>query len=96
MIYCQLVGHKNVQVGSRSETVDNWPSESTSAIQDNGSRDPDSEPKEVISDPEPVFWIQMFLGLPDPDTLLRGTDPGGAPDPINIKQKIMKDKKVIR
>jgi hypothetical protein len=29
--------------------------------------------------------IRMFLGLPDPDTLVRGTDP--APDPSFIKLK---------
>jgi hypothetical protein len=29
------------------------------------------------------FWIRMLLGLPDPDPLVRGTDP----DPSIIKQK---------
>jgi hypothetical protein len=32
-----------------------------------------------------VLRIRMFLGLPDPDPLVRGTDP--APDPSIIKQK---------
>jgi hypothetical protein len=30
-----------------------------------------------------VLWIRMFLGLQDPDPLVRGTDP----DPSIIKQK---------
>ncbi len=29
----------------------------------------------------------MFLGLPDPDPLVRGTDPDPALDPSVIKQK---------
>jgi hypothetical protein len=29
----------------------------------------------------------MFLGLLDPDPLVRGTDPAPAPDPSTIKQK---------
>jgi hypothetical protein len=38
------------------------------------------------SPPFPVFRIRIrkFLGLPDPDLLVRGTDP--APDPSTIKQ----------
>jgi hypothetical protein len=42
--------------------------------------------------PQPVFriqirihWIHMFLGLMDPDPLVRGMDPD--PDPFIIKQK---------
>jgi hypothetical protein len=31
--------------------------------------------------------IRMFLGLPDPDPLVRGTDPDPALDPSVIKQK---------
>jgi hypothetical protein len=31
------------------------------------------------------IWIRMFLGLQDPDPLVRGTDPD--PDPSIIKQK---------
>jgi hypothetical protein len=60
------------------------------SVQDNGSRDPDLELKEITTDPEPMFRIRMFLGLPDPDPLVRDTDPGGVdhPDPSNIKQKL--------
>jgi hypothetical protein len=38
---------------------------------------------------KPVLRIRMFLGLldPDPDPLVRGTDPAPAPDPSIIKQK---------
>ncbi len=31
--------------------------------------------------------IHMFLGLPDPDPLVRGMDPDPAPDPSIIMQK---------
>jgi hypothetical protein len=31
--------------------------------------------------------IRMFLGLPDRDPFVRGTDPATDPDPSNIKQK---------
>ncbi len=34
-----------------------------------------------------IHRIHMFLGLPDPDSLVRGMDPGPAPDPSVIKQK---------
>ncbi len=41
-----------------------------------------------------VFWIHMFLGLPDPDPLVRGMDPKTTPapdpDPSIIKQKMEK------
>jgi hypothetical protein len=33
----------------------------------------------------PVFRIHMFLGLPDPDRLVKGMDPD--PDPSTNKQK---------
>ncbi len=38
---------------------------------------------------EAVFriWIHMFLGLQDPDPLVRGMDPDPAPDPSIILQK---------
>jgi hypothetical protein len=39
---------------------------------------------------KPVFRIHrihMFLGLPDPDSLVRGKDPDPGPDPSVIKQK---------
>jgi hypothetical protein len=35
------------------------------------------------SDPDPY---RTFLGLPDPDPLLQGTDPNLAADPLSIKQ----------
>ncbi len=37
----------------------------------------------------PVLWIRMFLGLLDPDTLVRGKDPQPDRDlnPFIIKQK---------
>jgi hypothetical protein len=35
----------------------------------------------------------MFLGLPDPDPLVRGTDP--TPDPSIVKQKKKKKKTLI-
>ncbi len=91
MIYCQFADHKIVQVGSGSETVGNWPPESGSAIQDNGSRDPDPEPNEIITDTEPLLRIRYFLGLPDP--LLRGTNPSGASGSFHYQAKIMKDKR---
>jgi hypothetical protein len=31
--------------------------------------------------------IRMFLGLPDPDPLVKGMDPGPGLDPSIIKQK---------
>ncbi len=36
-----------------------------------------------------MLWIRihMFLGLPDPDPLVRGMDPDPAPDPSIIMQK---------
>jgi hypothetical protein len=34
-----------------------------------------------------IHRIHMFLGLPDPDPLVKGMDPNPAPDPSNIKQK---------
>ncbi len=34
-----------------------------------------------------VFRIHMFLGLPDPDPLVRGKDPDPGTDPSVIKQK---------
>jgi hypothetical protein len=38
----------------------------------------------------------MFLGLPDPDPLVRGKDPDPAPDPslllINLQNKILGQK----
>jgi hypothetical protein len=34
-----------------------------------------------------VLRIRMFLGLPDPDPLVRGTNPVLDPDPSIIKQK---------
>jgi hypothetical protein len=38
----------------------------------------------------------MFLGLPDPDSLVRGADPDVAPDPslflINVLSGLMPDK----
>jgi hypothetical protein len=33
-----------------------------------------------------VLRIRMFLGIPDPDPLVRGTDPD--PDPSRLKQKL--------
>ncbi len=33
------------------------------------------------------IWIRMTLGLPDPDSLVRGTDLDPDPDSSNIKQK---------
>ncbi len=36
---------------------------------------------------EEVFRIHMFLGLPDPDPLVRGMDPAPDPDPSIITQK---------
>ncbi len=44
--------------------------------------------KNSVPDPDPhVFGlrIDMFMGLPEPDTLVRGMDPD--PDPSLIKQK---------
>ncbi len=37
------------------------------------------------SDPDPLD--RVFLGLPDLDPLVRGTDPDSDPDPSVIKQK---------
>jgi hypothetical protein len=37
-----------------------------------------------VADPGPDPVDRMFLGLPDPDPLVRGTDLD--PDPLNIKQ----------
>ncbi len=34
-----------------------------------------------------IHRIHMFLGLPDPDPLVRGMDPDPAPDPSTIMQK---------
>ena len=34
-----------------------------------------------------IHWIHVFLGLLDPDPLVRGMDPDPDPDPYNIKQK---------
>ncbi len=31
--------------------------------------------------------IHMFLGLPDPDSLVRGMDPDSDPDPSIVMQK---------
>ncbi len=43
------------------------------------------------ADPDPnqvrIHRIHMFLGLLDPDPLVRGIDPDPAPDPSTIKQK---------
>ena len=33
----------------------------------------------------------MFLGLPDPDPLVRGMDPASDSDPIIIKLNVMKN-----
>jgi hypothetical protein len=33
------------------------------------------------------IMIRMFLGHPDPDPLVPGTDPDPAPDPSIVKQK---------
>ncbi len=38
----------------------------------------------------PICGIRMFLGLPDPDPLERGTDPVKDPDSSIIKKKIRK------
>jgi hypothetical protein len=37
-----------------------------------------------------VFQSCKFLGLPDPDPFVRGTDPDSDSDPSIIKQKIVK------
>jgi hypothetical protein len=35
-----------------------------------------------------IHRIHMFLGLPDPDPLVRAKDPDPSPDPSVIKQKL--------
>jgi hypothetical protein len=34
-----------------------------------------------------ILGIHMFFGLPDPDTLVRDTDPAPDPDPSIIQQR---------
>jgi hypothetical protein len=43
------------------------------------------DPLGLANHPKAVFRIHMFLGLKDPDPLVRGLDPD--PDPSIIKQK---------
>jgi hypothetical protein len=40
-----------------------------------------------VPDPDPLHRIHMFLGLLDPDPLVRGMDPDPAPDPSIIMPK---------